>query len=109
MADYQQELAAKLEAAKKRVRQGRQVKALRESAPDFFEIIDGEVKNILAKMTAPKPLSYEEYLSAHGESRGIAKVRALFESKEAEEVAASQEVEAIQDNIKQLKNDQKQK
>lgn len=108
MADYEQELSAKLEAARKRLRQGREIKALRNSAPTFYEIIDGEVSLLINKMTAEKPLDYDGYLDAHGQVRGILRIRNLLDSKEAEEVAASQEVKAIEDNLKQIKDDKKQ-
>jgi hypothetical protein len=104
---YEQELVAKLEAARKRVHQGRQVKALKDAAPDLFEIIHGEIKLILDKMTAPEPLTHDQYLSMHGQARGIAKIRDLLDSKEKEEVAASQEVAAIQGNLEQIRDDKK--
>lgn len=109
MADYMQELNDKLQAARARVKQGNEVKALKESAPTLFEIIDTEISLAVNRMNQDKPLSYDEYLSAHGEVKGIKRIRNLLDSKEAEAPAAQQEVKGIEDNIKQLKNDQKQK
>lgn len=109
MSDYTQDLAAKLEAARKRVRQGREVKALRDSAPTLFEIIDGELSLELNRGYGDKPLSYEDYLESHGAVRGIRRIRSLLDSKEAETVAASQEVEAIDSQLKQFRDDKKSK
>lgn len=108
MSDYMQDLAAKLEAARARVRQGNEIKALKASAPTLFEIMDGEISLALNKMTQDTPLSYEEYLSAHGKIIGIKRIRNLLDSKEVEAPSASQEAQAIQDNIKQIQDDQKQ-
>jgi hypothetical protein len=108
MSDYIQEMQEKLEAARKRVKQGNQVKALKESAPTLFEIIDGEISLVVNRMTQPTPLPYDEYLSTHGQVVGIRKIRDLLNSKEAEAPAAAQEVSGLQDNIKQIKDDQKQ-
>lgn len=108
MADYMQELNDKLQAARNRVKQGNEIKALKESAPTLFEIIDTEISLAVNRMTQDKALSYDEYLSAHGEVKGIKRIRNLLDSKEAEAPAAQQEVKGIQDNIKQIKNDQKQ-
>jgi len=106
---YIEELESKLQAARKRVKSGREAKILKASAPTLFEIIDGEISLAVNRMTQDKPLDYDGYLSAHGEVKGIRRIRDLLNSKEAEEVQAAQEVTAIQDNLKQLKNDQKQK
>lgn len=109
MSDYTQDLAQKLEAARNRVKQGRQIKALKDSAPALFEIIDGEISLALNRAFGEKPLSYDEYLSAHGEIKGIKRIRALMDSKEAEEVQAAQEVNAIQTQLKQFEDDKKSK
>lgn len=103
-----QDLNAKLQSARKRVKEGNEVKALKESAPTLFEIMDTEISLTVNSMTQEKPLSYDEYLSAHGKVRGVMSIRNLLNSKEAEAPAAQQEVQGIQDNIKQIKNDQKQ-
>lgn len=109
MDDYKTQLAQKLEASRKRVRQGREMKALKESAPTLFEIIDGEISLAVNQMTDSKPLSYEEYLSKHGEVRGIMRIRNLIDAKEVEEVAAAQEVEAINGALKNIETNEKQK
>lgn len=109
MADYKQELSAKLEAARKRVKLGREVKQLKSSAPSLFEIMDTEISLAVNAMTAEKPLERDEYLQKHGEVRGIMKIRNLLNFKEAEEVQAAQEAEAIAEQVKQFDNDQKQK
>lgn len=106
--DYEQQLNEKLAAARKRVRQGREVKALKSAAPTLFEIIDGEISLEINRGYGEKPLSYDEYLESHGAVRGIKRIRNLLDSKEAEEVAASQEVEGIQSTLKQIKDDKKQ-
>ena len=108
MSDYMQDLNAKLQAARKRAREGNEVKALKDSAPSLFEIMDTEISLTVNSMTQDKPLSYDDYLSAHGKIRGVMSIRNLLNSKEAEAPAAQQEVTGIQDNIKQIKNDQKQ-
>lgn len=106
--DYEVALQRKLQAARKRVRQGRQIKALKASAPALFEIIAGESQLIYEKtLNGLKPLPYEEYLSAHGEMRGIKRIQNLIDSKEVEEVAAAQEAEAISKNLKQIQDDKK--
>lgn len=108
MSDYIQELSAKLDAARARVRQGNEIKALKASAPTLFEIMDGEISLALNKMTQDTPLSYEEYLSAHGKIVGIKRIRNLLDSKEVEAPMASQEVIAIQENIKQIEDEKQQ-
>lgn len=105
--DYIVQLHEKLEGARKRLKQGTEVKALKSAAPTLFEIIDGEISLVANKMTAAEPLEYEEYLSAHGEIRGIMRIRDLLNSKEAEAVQAKQEVTAIEENIENIRNDQK--
>lgn len=109
MADYMQEMEEKLQAARKRVKQGNEVKALKESAPTLFEIIDTEITLAVNRITQDKPADYDTYLSTHGEIVGIRKIRDLLNSKEVEAPAAQQEVEGIQENMKQIKDDQKQK
>jgi hypothetical protein len=105
MSDYTQELANKLEAARIRVRQGTEVKQLKASAPTLFEIIDTEISLLVNKMTSNVPMPRDEYLSAHGQVVGIRRIRSLLDSKEAEEVAASQEVQAIEGQLNQFNND----
>lgn len=105
MSEYTDSLEQKLVSARKRVRQGAEIKQLKASAPTLFEIIDGEISLVVNKMTSSTPLSYDEYLSAHGEVKGIRRIRSLMDSREAEEVAASQEVEAIQGQLNQFKDD----
>lgn len=101
-ASYRDQLNEKLAAARKRVNQGRQAKALKAGAPALFEIIDGEVSLLLNKAFDVKPLPYDQYLSAHGEMRGMKRIRDLLTAKEVEEEAASQEVEAIRNNLEEL-------
>lgn len=108
MSNFLQESHEKLQAARKRVRQGHEIKALKQSAPTLFEIIDGEISLALNKMTQDTPLDYDGYLSTHGQVVGIRRIRDLLNSKEAEAPAASQEVQAIEANIKLIKDDQKQ-
>lgn len=107
MGDYRQELEAKLQAARNRVKQGAQVKHLKAAAPTLFEIIDGEITLEVNKGYGDKPLSYDEYLESHGAVRGIKRIRNLLDSKEAEAQAAQQEVDGITSNIEQLKDDEK--
>lgn len=102
MADYRQELSAKLEAAKKRVRQGRQVKGLKIVAPEFFEIIDIEISLVLNKAFDEKPLPYDEYLSAHGEMRGMKRIRDILNARETQEPSAAAEVDAIRENLESI-------
>lgn len=104
MADYLQEMENKLQAARGRVKQGREIKQLKQSAPTLFEIMDSEISLAVTRMTGAIPLSHDEYLSQHGRVAGIKVIRDLLNFKEAEEVAAAQEVAAIQDNIKLVKN-----
>lgn len=106
---YTQELEEKLQAARKRVKAGQEVKALKDSAPSLFEIMDTEISLAVNRAFSDKPLDYDGYLSAHGEVKGIKRIRDLLNSKEAEEVQAVQEVKAIEGNLEQIKNDQKQK
>lgn len=105
---YIQQLEEKLEATRKRAKTGAQFKNLKAGAPALFEVIDGEISLLVNKMTQEKPLDYDAYLSAHGQVVGIRRIRDLVNSKEAEESQAVAEAKAIQDNIKLVKNDQKQ-
>lgn len=107
MSDYTRDLQLKLEAARKRVRQGAEVKQIKSHAPTLYEIIDGEISLELNRGYSSKPLSYDDYLESHGAVRGIRRIRSLLDSKEAEEVAASQEVEAIEEQLKQFSDDKK--
>lgn len=109
MATYQEELEAKLQAARARVKTGREMKALKAGAPALFEIIDGEITLAVNRAFGDKPLSYDEYVSAHGEVKGIRRIRNLIDSKEVEEVQTAQEVAAIQDTLKQFADDKKSK
>ena len=108
MDNYEHDLNAKLQAARKRLNQGKEIKALKASAPTLYEIIDGEISLVVNRTFGENPLSYDDYLSAHGELKGIKRIRNLLDSKEAEESVASQEVQAIEDNLKQIKDDKKQ-
>ena len=109
MSDYEQQLGKTLESARKRLRQGREMKTLKSAAPTLFEIIDAEISLEVNRGYGDKPLSYEEYLESHGAHRGIRRIRNLINAKEADEVMASQEVAAIEGNLEQIKNDQKRK
>lgn len=106
---YEHELNQKLSAARKRLRQGREIKALKSSAPTLFEIIDSEISLEVNRGYGETPLSYEAYLESHGAVRGIKRIRNLLDSREAEEESASNEVAVIQDQLKQFENDKKQK
>lgn len=108
MADYVQELQEKLQASRNRLKQGNEMKNLKAGAPTLLEIIDGEISLAVNRMTQPTPLSYDEYLSAHGEVKGIKRIRDLINSKEAEAVQAQQEVAAIEEQLEQFSNDKKQ-
>lgn len=105
MSDYVTQLNEKLVAARKRVKQGAEARALKESAPTLYEIIDGEISLAVNKMTQNEPLSHEQYLSAHGQVVGIRRIRDLLNAKESEEVTSAQEVEAIKDNLERMNND----
>lgn len=107
MADYRQELTEKLSSARKRVKLGREMKALKAGAPALFEIIDGEAQLIYTKVFGETPLPYDEYLSAHGEMRNIKRIRNLIDAKEVDEVMAANEAAAIQANLDQMKQDDK--
>ena len=104
MADYIQESEEKLKAARVRLRKSREMKQLKSSAPTLFEIIDGEISLIINKAFSSTPVSHDEYLDLHGQHRGIMRIRNIIDSKEAEETQASQEVKAIEENIKLIKN-----
>ena len=108
MSDYVRELELKLQARREAARKGNQVKVLKDSAPLLFEIIDGEISLEINKGYSDKPLSYEGYLESHGAVRGIKRIRNLLDSKEVEAVQASQEVQALENNLKQIKDDKKQ-
>lgn len=105
--DYKQQLQAKLEAARIRVKQGNEARALKKSAPTLFEIIDGEISLEINRGYGQTPLSYNEYLESHGAVRGIKRIRGLLDSREAEADQAVAEAEAIKDNIKRIEDDQK--
>jgi len=106
--DYEQELQAKLKSLKDKVRQGREIKALKASAPSLVEIIDGEMSLLATRTFGSTPLSYDEYLSAHGEMKGIKRIRNLIDAKEVEETATAQQVTDIQNQLKQFADDKKQ-
>src|SRR5690349_3037187 len=103
MSDYMQEMEAKLKSARIRVKTGREVKQLKQSAPTLFEIMDTEISFAVNKMTQDTPLSYDDYLSQHGQVVGIRRIRNLIDAKEIDEVQAAAEVKAIEDNIKEIK------
>ena len=105
---YRQDLGKKLEAARKRVRQGREFQALKVSAPSLFEVIDSEISmEVNRGYNDGSPLSYDDYLESHGAVRGLRRVRNLIDSKEAEAEVSAQEVEGIKETLKQFDNDQK--
>jgi hypothetical protein len=107
MADYMQELDEKLQAARKRLKQGNEVAALKQAAPTFFEIIDEEISLAVNRMNQDKPLPHDDYLSAHGEVKMGKRIRDLLNSKEVQAPQAQAEVQGIEANIKQIKDDQK--
>lgn len=106
--DYITQMHKKLEATRKRLRSGREMAALKSSAPSLFEVIDGEISLAVNRMNQDKPLSYEEYLSAHGEVKMAKRIRDVIDAKEVEANQAQQEVQAIEENIELVKNEQKQ-
>lgn len=103
MADYIQELNDKLQAARKRLKQGQEVKSLKAGAPTLFEIIDGEISLVLNRAFGEEPLSHDQYLSAHGEMKGMKRIRNLIDSKEVEADHAAQEVQGITENLENLR------
>lgn len=105
---YIEELTLKLAAARKRIRQGVEVKQLKASAPTLFEIMDGEISLAVNKAFSQKPLPHDEYLSVHGQVVGIRRIRDLLNAKEVEEVVAAQEATALQEQLKQFENDKAQ-
>lgn len=107
-SEYEIELSNKLEAARKRVKYSNEMKHVKSVAPTLFSIIDDEMSILLNKMTQDEPLSNEEYLDAHGKFMGMKRIRNLIDAKELDGIAASQEVDAIQDQLKQFDNDKKQ-
>ena len=104
MSDYIQEMEEKLKASRARVRSGNEMKILKQSAPTLFEIIDGEISIGVTKMTQDTPLSYDEYLSVHGQVVGIKRIRNLIDAKDVEAQQAAQEVKDLENNIKLVKN-----
>lgn len=105
---YRDELEAKLQAARQRVKKGREAKALKDSAPTLYEIMDSEISLELNRgYNDDKPLPYDDYLESHGAVRGIRRIRNLLDSAAVEEVVAAQEVKAIQDNIKLMDDGKK--
>lgn len=105
MSEYTDDLKKKLESARKRVRKGRQVKAIKEAAPDILEIIDGEISLEINRGYGDKPLNYEEYLESHGAVRGIKRIRNLMDAAEVDEASAAQEVKVINEQLEQFKKD----
>lgn len=102
---YVQELEEKLEATLKRAKEGEQAKQLKHNAPVLFDVVDGEISLAVNRAFGDKPLPYEEYLSAHGEVKAFRRVRNLLDAKEVQANQAQQEVDAIQSNLKQIKDD----
>lgn len=103
-SEYIEQMEKVLKSRRAAVKVGREMKALRESAPTLFEIIDGEISLVVNKMTQTKALSYDDYIELHGQVVGIRRIRELINSKEVEEEQAAQEVKAIEENIKLVKN-----
>ena len=108
MSDYVQELEAKLKATRQRAKEGEQAKQLKANASVLYDVIDGEISLAVNRAFSDTPLPYEEYLSAHGEVKGIRRIRNLLDAKEVQAGQAQAEVDAIQSNLKQIKDDQKQ-
>ena len=108
MSDYQTQLQDKLKAAQTRVKQAREFKALKASAPSLFEIIDTEISLAVNRAFGDTPLPYDEYVSLHGEVKAFRRLRNLIDAKEVEEGVAAQEVSAIQSTLKQIQDDKKQ-
>lgn len=104
---YLEESEAKLQAARKRVREGNEVRALKQSAPTLFTIMDSEISLELNRAFNEKPLSYDEYLESHGAVRGIRRIRDLLNAKEIQAPSAAQEAQSIEENMKLVKDGQK--
>lgn len=108
MADYIDDLNKKLASSRKRVRMGKEMAAIKASAPTLFEIIDGEITLAVSMMTKDTALSYDEYLDLHGKVVGMKRIRDLINAKEDDAVGAAQEVASIEGQLKQFKNDSQQ-
>lgn len=107
MSDYIEALNKKLVAAQKRVRLGNEFKQLKANAPSLFEIIETEIDIAFVKLTQDKPLPHDEYLSLQGQVVGMRKIMNLIASAEAEMPSAAQEAVAIEEQLKQFKDDKK--
>src|SRR5574343_2064157 len=105
MANYLDDLNTKLKVAQNRLSKGRQMKTLKETAPDLLEIIDTEVSLSINRMNQSTPLTYEEYLSEHGVGKGLRRIRDLINAAEADAVVAAREANVISEQVKQIEND----
>lgn len=99
MDDYIKNLTAKRDAARKRVNEGRAVKALKDNAPALFELIDTEISLALNRMTQPTPLSDRDYLAAHGEIKALQRIRSVLEAREVEEVAQAEQAKILDEQL----------
>lgn len=101
---YAQELQAKLEAAQERVKQGREMKALKAGAPALLDIIDLEISIELNRAFDKEPLTYPEYLESHGAVRGIKRIRAMMDSREVELEKSEVEARTIRENLENIQS-----
>lgn len=104
---YIEELEEKLKLTRARVRKGNQVKALKDAAPDLFDIIDTEISLEVNKMTQDTPLTHEQYLESHGAVRGIRRIRDLMNFAEKEAATASQEAKVVEEQLETLVEEKK--
>lgn len=104
MADYRKELGARLASAQRRVRMGVIAKALNDSKDSvaLFAIIDEEISVIANDILGTKPLDEKEYISKHGEMKGLKRLRQMIEYYGKDHDTAAAEVEVLRKQLKDL-------
>lgn len=100
---YRQDLSDKLVSAQRRVARARMARQFKGEGSIFLEIARDRLTelNRLA-FYKTEPMSREEYLDAHGEVKGINYMMGMVNSYSKEEESATNEVNQLNDQLKQL-------
>lgn len=103
MSDYKQTLMAQLELNRKKINKARSLTAFKEGVPDILDVVSDEISKRVDSMTAKSPLSYEDYLDAHGAVRALRDFNDILTSSEAKAASIEPVIKTQEDQLKQVK------
>jgi hypothetical protein len=109
MADYREQVQKSLKLNEKKLADAIQAGRFSEhkEARIALDILDDLITYAVEDMNNDKPLSYENYLSRHGEVRGLRSFRRTLITKPAEIESLTEQVKAGREQIENLPRDTK--